>query len=348
MTRTNRIAVVGAGLIGKRHVDAILAMREAELACVVDPSEAGRAVAAQGAAPHFSDLAAALGGCAIDGVILATPNQLHAEGALACIDAGLPVLVEKPLASSIADARRIVAAGAAAGVPVLTGHHRRHNPIIVKARELIAQGALGRIVSVQATTWFYKPQQYFETAWRRAAGAGPIYLNLIHDIDLMQHFAGPATEVHAMQSSAVRGFEVEDSVVITLRFATGALGTMNLSDTVTAPWSWELTAGENPAYPATTETAYWIGGTEGSLALPNLALWRHPDVRSWWAPISASNLPIETADPLLRQIGHFCDVIQRGAAPVVSGRDGLAALAAVEAVKRSAETGTPVRLDEES
>ena len=280
-------------------------------------------------------------------MILATPNQLHAQGALTCIDAGLPVLVEKPIASALDDARRVVAAGAAAGVPVLTGHHRRHNPIIAKARDLIAEGALGRIVSVQATTWLYKPADYFETAWRRKAGAGPIFINLIHDIDLMQHFAGPVTEVHAMQSSAVRGFEVEDTAVITLRFGSGALGTMNLSDTVAAPWSWEMTAGENPAYPATTETAYWIGGTKASLSVPNLALWSHPDIQSWWSPITATHLPLETSDPLLRQIAHFCDVIQHGAAPVVSGRDGLAALAAVEAVKRSADTGTAVRLDPE-
>ena len=347
MTTTTRIAVAGAGLIGKRHIDAILAVRAAELACVIDPSDAGRVVAARAGAPHFTDLESALKRGGIDGVILATPNQRHAEGALMCIDAGCPVLVEKPLASSIDDARAIVAAGEAAGVAVLVGHHRRHNPIIAKARDLIAEGALGRIVSVQATTWFYKPEDYFETGWRRKAGAGPIFINLIHDIDLMQHFAGPATEVHAMQSSAVRGFEVEDTAVIILRFGSGALGTMNLSDTVPAPWSWELTAGENHAYPATTETAYWIGGTKASLAVPNLALWSHPDVQSWWSPITATNLPLETSDPLLRQIVHFCDVIRHGAAPVVSGRDGLAALAAIEAVKRSADTGTPVRLDAE-
>lgn len=344
MTATTRIAVAGAGLIGKRHVDAILAVREAEIACVIDPADAAGDIAARAGAPHVRDLETALRNGGIDGVILATPNHLHAEGALACIAAGLPVLVEKPLASSVDDARRIVAAGEAAGVPVVVGHHRHHNPIIAKARELIAGGALGRIVSVQATTWFYKPPDYFETAWRRKAGAGPIFINLIHDIDLMQHFAGPAREVHAMQSSAVRGFEVEDTAAIILRFASGALGTMNLSDTVTAPWSWEMTAGENPVYPRTTETAYWIGGTRASLSVPNLALWSHPDVRSWWSPIAATNLPRETSDPLLRQVAQFRDVIRLGAAPLVSGRDGLAALAAIEAVKRSADTGAPVRL----
>lgn len=345
MSEPVRIAVAGAGLIGRRHVEALAMSGAAVLTCVIDPSETATAVAEAAGVPHYRALEDALVAECADGVILATPNSLHAEGALTCIAAGLPVLVEKPLAGSVAEGRAIVTAAEAAGVTVLVGHHRRHNPIIARARALIDEGALGTLASIQATTWFRKPDPYFETEWRRRKGAGPILVNLIHDIDLMQHLAGPITEVHAMQSSAVRGFEVEDTAVVTLRFASGTLGTMNLSDTTAAPWSWELTARENPAYPATSESAYWIGGTAGSLALPNLALWSHPGEQSWWAPISATTLPVAFADPLVRQIDHFAAVIRGEAAPLVGGRDGLAALAAVEAVSRSARTGQTVRPD---
>ena len=199
------------------------------------------------------------------------------------------------------------------------------------------------MVSVQATTWFRKPDGYFDARWRREAGGGPIRINLIHDMDLMQLFAGPVAEVQAFGSSAARGFAVEDTAAIALRFASGALGTMNLSDAIAAPWSWELTARENPAYPATGESAYLIGGTEASLALPNLAIWRHAGERSWWAPISATVPPVAHADPLVRQVEHFAAVIGEGVAPRVTARDGLRALAAVEAVARSAESGTVAR-----
>ena len=217
----------------------------------------------------------------IDGGILATPNRLHEAGALACIDAGLPVLVEKPIATDLPGARRIVAAAEAAGVAAAVGHHRRHNPLIARAKALIDEGRLGQIASVQGPTWFMKPDSYFTTDWRRRKGAGPVYLNLIHDIDLLLHLVGPVVTVQAMESNAVRGNEVEETAVILLRFASGALGTVNVCDTAVAPWSWELTARENPAYPATSEDCYWLGGTEGSLSLPNLALWRNPATRSW-------------------------------------------------------------------
>lgn len=346
MTETVRIGVVGVGLIGRRHVAAITAARSAALASVADPSDGAGDLARREGVPHHPDLAAMLSAGDVDGVILATPNQAHVEGALACIEAGIPVLVEKPLAADVAGGREIALRARAAGIPVLVGHHRRHNPIIRKAHGLIAEGRLGRLTTIHATTWFRKPDDYFDVDWRRREGGGPIYINLIHDLDLIQHFAGPIAEVHAFQSNATRGFDVEDTAVVSLRFASGTLGTVNLSDATTAPWSWELTAGENSAYPATPESAYLIGGTDASLALPNLALWSHEGGASWWRPISATRMPIDSADPLIRQIEHFAAVIRGDETPLVPAEDGLAAVSAVEAVKRSANLGAAVRLDE--
>ncbi|KKM01790.1 hypothetical protein LCGC14_1790920 [marine sediment metagenome] len=337
-------AIAGAGLIGARHAQAIRAAHRTALACVVDPSEAGRIVASAHDVPWFATLAQMLDAGLADGAILATPNTLHADGGMACIDAGLPVLVEKPLASDIDSATRLVAHAKARGVALATGHHRRHNPLIAKAKALIDEGALGTIATVQGTTWFMKPDDYFAADWRRQRGAGPVYLNLIHDIDLLQHFCGPVAEVQAMESRAVRGFEVEDTAVILLRFASGTLGTVNVCDTAVAPWSWELTARENPAYPATGQDAYWLGGTHGALSVPNLALWTNPAQRSWWEPISATRMVFDFADPLVCQADQFADVILDGAAPLVSGRDGLAALAVIEAVKASAAGGGLTRV----
>ena len=339
-----RIAVVGAGLIGARHAEAIRVAEHAELACIVDPAPVGAEVAKRHDVPRYKSLEEMFAADGIDGVFLATPNQVHVEHGLKVIEAGLPMLIEKPLATDLTGGVRLVEAAEAAGVAMAVGHHRRHNPLIAKAKEQIDAGALGKIATVHGTTWFLKPDHYFDTEWRRKKGAGPVYLNLIHDIDLMRHLCGPIAEVQAMESNAVRGNEVEETAVILLRFASGALGTVNVCDAAAAPWSWEMTARENQTYPATPEDCYWIGGTQGSLSLPNLALWRHEGELSWWAPISATKMIFDIADPLVRQADQFAAMVRDGAAPLVSGRDGLAALEVIEAVKTAARTHAPVKL----
>ncbi|WP_299907226.1 Gfo/Idh/MocA family oxidoreductase [uncultured Paracoccus sp.] len=337
--QVSRIAIVGAGVIGRMHAKAIAMAPGVTLAAIVDPSPEAQAVAAEFAVPLHASLESLIDAGGIDGVILATPNQLHAPGALTCIAAGLPVLVEKPLAGDLAGARAILAAADAADVAVATGHHRRHNPLIVRAKALIDEGALGQIAAIHGSTWFLKPDAYFEADWRRKPGAGPVYLNLIHDIDLMMHFCGPVARLQAMTTNAIRGFEVEDTSVVSLQFRSGALGTITVSDTVPAPWSWELTARENPAYPATGQDCYWIAGTEGSLALPSLTLWRQP---GWHEAISATRFPFDFADPLVLQAAQFGRVVRGEAPPLVSAHDGLAALEVVEAVRQAAASGRMV------
>lgn len=339
-----RLAVVGAGLIGRRHVDAIGKSNAAVVAAIADPTDEARAFAAARDLPWFPDLATLAATARPDGVVLATPNQMHVAQGLECVAMGLPMLIEKPIATSVAEGMRLVHAASGAAVPVLVGHHRRHNPLIAAAREALDQGQIGRLTNVQATFWLMKPDDYFETHWRRMPGAGPVLLNAIHDIDLLRHLCGEVTTVQAMTSDDHRGFAVEDGAVVLLRFANGALGTLSISDATVAPWSWELTAAENPAYPVTGQSCYLLGGSRGSLELPNLASWRNQGVRSWWEPIDRTAIPVEDADPLIRQIVHFRDVIQGAAAPLVSGLEGLRTLAVVEAILSAATAGEPVHL----
>lgn len=334
-----RIAVVGAGLIGRKH--AALVARHARLSAIVDPDPASQAVAGEHGVPLFDEIARCLAEATPDGVIVATPNQLHVPHALACIAADIPVLVEKPLADTTEGARRIVEAAETAGVPVLVGHHRRHNPIIAAAKDAIAAGRLGEIVTVDAKFWLYKPDDYFAPAWRRSAGAGPVLINLIHDVDLLRHLVGEIARVTAIQSSRVRGHAVEDTAAVLLEFANGALGTVSVSDTVVAPWSWEFSSAENPAYPHVPVTAYAIGGTHGALSVPDLRLYAHPGPRGWWEPLTVEALAVVPEDPLVRQIRHFAEVIRGEARPLVSAREGMRTLAVVDAVKRAAQTGTP-------
>lgn len=335
---------MGAGLIGRRHIEHILREDCATLAAVVDPDPAAQEVAAAGGAPWYPDLPAMLARDRPEGVIVATPSPLHVRNGMDCVAAGLPALIEKPLADDVTEAERLVDAAGRAGVPLLAGHHRRHNPLVAEAKRAVDAGRLGRVVAVHATCWFHKPPEYFDPAWRRAAGAGPVLTNLVHDMDLLRHLCGDVVQVQAMDSNALRGHAVEDTAVILLRFAGGALGTVTVSDAVSAPWSWEFTSGENPAYTRTGESCYLIGGTAGSLALPHLDLWRHEGRPDWWAPLGRERLPADAADPLALQIRNLCGVIRGTAAPLVPARDGLEALRVIAAVKQAAATGQAVRV----
>ncbi|WP_246763368.1 Gfo/Idh/MocA family oxidoreductase [Rhizobium sp. 007] len=339
-----RLAVLGAGLIGKRHIQHVLAEPQAELLAVIDPMPLGQKIAQESGARWFPSFAAMIEMHRPDGIIVATPNQVHVANGLEAVAAGVPALIEKPIADDIAAGEKLIGAAEAAGVPILVGHHRRHNPMIQKAKEIIDSGALGRILVANAMFWLFKPDDYFDIDWRRQAGAGPVFLNLIHDVDNLRYLFGDIVAVQARESNAVRGNVVEETSVILMEFASGLLATATVSDAVVAPWSWEMTTGENPAYPKTEEACYLIGGTHGSLTIPSLDVWKNGTKRSWWEPFEKQRIAVQHEDPLVLQIRQFCKVIRGEEAPRVSGREGLNTLNVIMAIKRSAVSGERIVL----
>ena len=347
MASIPRIAVVGFGLIGRRHAEVLRRSPEFSLAGVVEPQEASRIDASELGIPVFASLAEMFDQLVPDGVVLATPTPLHIEQGLVCIEKGCPVLIEKPIAVTVADAGTLTEAAVKAGVPLLIGHHRRHNGMVKAAKQALASGAIGDVRSVQATCWFYKPDHYFEVApWRTKKGAGPISVNLVHDVDLLRHFCGEVKTVQAVAVPSARGFENEDLATAILVFRSGAVATISVSDSVVAPWSWELTARENPAYPATNQSCYLIGGSKGGLSLPDLRVWRHESEADWWTPISATSLTCGCCVPLAVQMAHFVQVIAGSETPLVSGVEGMRSLEVVEAIASSASNGVAVKIGE--
>lgn len=344
MANRVKLAVLGAGLIGKRHIKHVMEEPAAELTAVVDPTPAGQAIASETGVSWFPSFADMMASGRPDGVIIATPNQLHVQNGMEAVEAGVPALIEKPIADDIAAGERLVQTAEAKGVALLTGHHRRHNPMMKKAKEIIDSGTLGRVLIVNAMFWLFKPDEYFDIAWRRERGAGPVFLNLIHDIDNLRFLCGDINAVQARESNAVRGHAVEETAVILIEFKNEILGSASVSDSVVAPWSWEMTTGENPAYPRTGETCYMIGGTHGSLAVPSLEIWNNAEKRSWTEAIHRDSAEFEKEDPLVIQIRQFCKVVRGEEVPLVSGREGLETLKVIEAVKRSAATGERVVL----
>ncbi len=339
------IAVIGAGLFGRKHIETMRQEPACRLAAIADPTPEAEAYARELGVPYFADYSEMLDCVRPQAAIVATPNVLHVPVGLACVERGVPLLVEKPIADSVRSASQLSEAAERAGVALLVGHHRRHNPIIEKAREVVQGGAIGRVTAISAQWMLLKAREYFDAVHRRSPGAGPVLTNAVHDIDDLRFICGEIVSVQAMTSNAVRHYPVEDTAVILLRFAGGALGTLTVSDTAVAPWSWELTSGENPFYPRNDENCYLISGTEGALSVPKLELWRYAEEPGWGAPLSRECLEVGASDPLVRQLRHFCAVVRGETEPKISGRDAVRTLLAVQAVFEAARTGRTVDLE---
>ena len=347
MTKT-RIAVVGAGMIGQAHMDVAQASPTCLLSAIVDPSPAAVAVAAKAGVLLYASIDELLAQDRTDGLILATPNQLHVPQALQCIAAGLPILLEKPIATTVAEGERLVRQVEATGAKVLIGHHRAHSPIMAKAKEVVDSGQLGKLVAVMGSATFFKPEQYYlDGPWRREIGGGPILINMIHEVHNLRMLCGDIVAVQAFSSNATRGFAVEDTVAINLRFASGVLGTFLLSDTAACPRSWEQTSQENKAYATYgDEDCYVITGTNGALSVPTMRLktYPRPEDRSWWKEFEVGVAGMVRDDPLKRQIEHFGAVVRGEAEPLVSARDGLLNLRITEAIAVAASTGRVIEI----
>lgn len=329
-----RLAVIGAGAIGRKHIEVIQQTPEAELVALADPSPQAQALAASLGVAWYADINNMLDRANPQGVINATPNTLHVPCTIACVERGIPVLVEKPVAESPERAQELVDAAALRGVPVLVGHHRRHSALTAAAKSLTDSGELGNIVAVSAHWILQKPDDYFDVAWRREPGAGPLLVNLVHDIDLLRYLLGEIEEVQAMTSNAGRGFANEDSAVVNLRFACGALGSAVLSDCGVSPWSWEMNSAENEIYAHTPENCYLISGSKGALAIPQMRWWRYGEQRGWHAPLLQETLAVEPIDPFILQLRHFLQVIVGEAEPIIDAADALRSLEVIDAIRQ--------------
>ncbi|NKB61828.1 MAG: gfo/Idh/MocA family oxidoreductase [Gammaproteobacteria bacterium] len=341
-----RIAVVGAGLIGKTHASLISESEECVLAAIVDPRDATDELAKTLGVPRLKDFDALLLKDDLDGVIIATPNHFHVEQGIRCLKANLPALIEKPVAHNYAEGERLRAAAETSTTPLLVGHHRMHSPIMGSAREFIDSGALGKLVSISGSALFLKPDDYFVAGeWRTRPGGGPILINMIHEIGNLRYLCGEIVAVQAISSHAQRGYAVEDTVGMVFSFANGAIGTFVLSDTAGSARSWEQTSQEDRRYPSySDEDCYHIAGTDGSISLPTMRVKRYPnqDERSWWKPFKCSSIEINREDPLKAQLSHFCQVIQGNLKPRVSVHDALQNLLITDAIVEAASCGRTV------
>ena len=339
------ISIIGTGLMGLQHIKAILKTKKANLHSIVDISKNAEKLSKKYKVPLYSDTEELLCSKNLDAVIVATPNRLHETHAVKILKKKIPVLLEKPISDNIKSAKKIIDSSKKNKTPLLIGYHRRHNSIVSKVKDVISSGKLGNIVSANVLCWFYKHKEYYKETWRTNKGGGPLGINLVHDIDLICYLLGPIQFVQAFTSKKIRKFKVEDTATVSLLFKSGTLCTLNISDTIVAPWSYELTAGENPAYPITNQSAYVIGGTKGSIQFPNLKNWFYKNERSWWNKIIVKEDKNKKDDnTLINQINHFTDVVLKKTRPKVNGNDGLTSLKIFAAITKSAKTGKKIKI----
>lgn len=312
-----RLLVLGGGLIGIRHVQAVQAHPNCTLVGLVDPDPTIKTDA-----PRFATLAEVT--APVDGVIIATPTHLHATHGIEAARRGWHMLIEKPVAGSVEKAQRLGQVLRATGVKSLVGHHRRYHAPVQQLKQLLADQAIGRVITATLIWAMRKPDDYFQGNWR-SAGGSPVMINLVHDIDLLRFCLGEITASSALRGRSLRGAERVESGAIALAFENGATGTISFADTAPSPWGFEAGIGENPHIGVTGQDMLWITGTKGAVSFPSLTLWRGAD---WSDAAKRANLVRHENmhPPLMAQLDHFLEVMD-GAAPLIDVADATRSLA---------------------
>lgn len=227
--RTIRSAVIGCGDISALHIDAIAQLQGAELVAVCDTDPERRERTAQeSGVPGTASLTETIEQHSPDVVHLCTPHDQHADLAVQALAAGVEVLTEKPLASTLADAERMVEAASAPGAPRIgVCFQNRYNLTVQEAHRVLAAGELGAPTGAVATVaWFRTPEYYEAKPWRgtwAGSGGGLLINQAIHTLDLLQWLMGGVTSVTGSASTDVLGatIEVEDTATVALQHPAG-------------------------------------------------------------------------------------------------------------------------------
>jgi myo-inositol 2-dehydrogenase / D-chiro-inositol 1-dehydrogenase len=331
-----RIGLIGAGRIGRKHAETIGRLGTASLVAVADAdlaaaeAAAGVGGAGSGTGAVVAEYQRLLEDPAVDAVLIAAPSNLHAALIVAAAGAGKPIFCEKPIALTLEDADRALAAVEKAGVPLQIGFQRRFDPAYERAHAAIRAGELGCLYFLRSTTRDPEPPP---ESYLRASPS--IFTDTsIHDVDMLRWLAGAEiTEVHAMGAALIREAHAEagitDTAVLSLRFADGTLGVIDNC--------WQAIYG----YDVRTEVLGEGGAVEVGHARDTALL--RLDRRG-----AVLDYPYWFLDRFggayEREIAEFVWCVEEGETPRATGLDGRQALAVVLAAAKSVQEGRPVRV----
>ena len=337
-------AIIGAGMVARYHATAIGRIPGARLVAVgrSDPARVEE-TAAQFGVPCLADEAALLARDDVDAVCICTPSGLHAEQTIAAARAGKHVLVEKPIALTLADANAMIAACAQAGVRLGVALQRRTEPEFQRVQAAIAGGELGRLVLGSISMPYMRLQSYYDSAdWRGTwalDGGGALMNQGIHLVDLLLWLVGDAVEVRASAATLAHAIEVEDCVTATLRFANGALGGITATTAAAPgfPHRVEIYGERGGVQIEGEQIIRWEGGGAPESRIEN---------QSTREPVAAGGGASPTG---IGAVGHtrlledFVAAIREERDPLAPGREGRRSLALVLAVYEAAQTGQAVQ-----
>ncbi len=334
-----RCALVGSGAIAPTHAQVLSRIETAELAAVYSRSCAkGRALAEQFGSMFFADYQELLES-SIDAVAICTPSGVHADFAVQAARAGKHVLIEKPLEISLERADAIIKACEQYGVQLGVIFQRRFSPGVVRLKEMVTQGKLGKLSFAGCYAKLYRSQEYYDSgAWRgtwQLDGGGVLMNQGIHYVDLLQYLAGPVTEVTAHCATAGHErIEVEDTAAATVAFANGAIGVI------------EATTNAYPGLASKIE----LYGSEGTAIIENddLVYYCLKSGEQYSASAAAEQVgvssPQVTDENHEQQFRQFITAIQNKESVKVSGTEGRKSLEIILALYKSAFLGMTVTL----
>lgn len=327
---TLRVGLAGLGAMGRNHLRVLSSRTDCRLVAVADPvPEALQAAAAAGAQP-FAEPLAMIEEAELDALVVAAPTTAHLPLALAAIERGIAVLVEKPLAATVDEGVRILRAAHARGVPVQVGHVERFNPAVLELGRLLQAGWLSSIYSIAS----------------RRAGPFPARIRDVgvtvdlatHDVDILSWIAAERpSRVYAELAQRIHA-DHEDLLFGLLHFPSGATGMLDVNWLTPAKRRQLIVVGEEGMFELdylTQRLTFTRANVERAQLIGGFATTFSGDV---------AELPVVNAEPLAAEIDAFLRVVREGGRPVVDVEDGLWAVAIANALLEAAAAGRPVEL----
>lgn len=333
-----RFGLIGCGRVSPRHVQSVQELPDTRLVAVTDVIEPrAQRYARETGAVAYTDYRRMLERTDIDVVTICTPSGLHASMAIDALEAGKHVLCEKPMALSLADADRMIAAARATGRKLCIVLQNRYNPPMQDLRHTLDTGKLGRLLLGNATVRWFRPQEYYEDGWHGtlAMDGGAIMNQSIHHVDALQWLMGDPLSVFAYTGTLAHRMEAEDAGVAAIRFKNGALGSVE---------------GSTLTYPENLEGSVAVFGERGSIKIGGTALNR----KVFWKiegelEHEREILTREQVDPPSvygfshkTVVAKLVQAVQADLEPETNGPVGRKSVALVLAMYESARTGQPI------
>ncbi len=353
-----RTALIGCGKVGGLHAAALSTLRESQLVAVCDASlERAEKFAARYAGHAFQDVSKMLRDSGAEAVFICTPHPLHAEPAIAAAEAGAHVMIEKPMAASLADCDAMLQAARKSGVTISVMSQRRFYEPVQRMKAAIEGGKIGRPILGLFLMFSWRDQAYYESdPWRgkwATEGGGVLVNQSPHQLDLLRWFMGDIAEISGRWANLNHPYiEVDDTAVATLKFKNGGLGSIvtSLSQNPGLFTKVHIHGSNGASVGVETDRgATFIAGVSKIAEPPLNDLWTIPGEDKLLAEFqSIDRARFQSIDPIAHyhalQIQEFLTAIRAGRAPAVTGDDGRAVVEIFSAIYVSNKTGKSVAL----